>query len=112
MHAEELKRFLRPETVAVVGASNTQGTIGNTTIKNFADVQFKGKVYAVNPRYKEIEGFPCYPTISALPGNIDVVIIAVTSHMVEDAIRGCVKKRVQFVIILSSGFAEKGEAGL
>ncbi|MHB1128318.1 MAG: acetate--CoA ligase family protein [Bacillota bacterium] len=112
MRAVELERFLCPESVAVVGASKTPGTIGNTTIKNFADVEFKGRVYGVNPRYGEIEGFPCYPSLSVILDQIDVVIIAVASNQVEKAIGECVEKKVNYVIILSSGFAEKSDVGL
>ncbi len=108
----ELDRFMRPESVAIVGASKTPGAIGNRAIKNFADLQFKGKVYGVNPRYDEVEGFPCFPSLLAIPDPIDVVIIAVASNLVENAIRECAEKKVKFLVIFSSGFAEMGEEGL
>ena len=112
MKTLELNRFMCPESVAIIGASKTPGAIGNRAIKNFADLQFKGKVYAVNPRYEEVEGFSCFPSLLAIPGSIDVVIIAVASKLVENAIRDCGEKKVKFLIIFSSGFAEMGEEGL
>ncbi|RNB88809.1 CoA-binding protein [Brevibacillus nitrificans] len=105
------KPLLSPESVAVVGASNTPGSIGHTAIKNFADIDFRGKVYGVNPRYEEVVGFPCYPSLLAIDSPIDVVIVAVASHLVEGTIRECIEKKVKFLVIFSSGFAETGESG-
>lgn len=107
-----LESYIRPNSVAVIGASNRKGSIGNTTIKNFKDLNFKGKVYGINPRYDEIEGFRCFGSLTDVPEEIDVAIIAVSSHLVENAILDCVKKQVKFVVIFSSGFAEKGQEGL
>ncbi|MCL6600182.1 MAG: acetate--CoA ligase family protein [Alicyclobacillus macrosporangiidus] len=107
-----LEKLIRPDSVAVVGASATRGSIGHMTIQNFVDLKFGGRVYAVNPRYQEIEGFPCYPSLSAIPDTVDVVIVAVAAPMVEGVIRECAEKGVKHVIIFSSGFAERDEAGL
>lgn len=110
--SNKLESLIKPNSVAIIGASNRRGSIGNTTIKNFKDLNFDGKVYAINPRYQEIEGFPCYESLTEVPGEVDVAIIAVANHLVENAIRDCVQKNVKFVVIFSSGFAEKGEEGL
>jgi acetyltransferase len=110
--SNKLESYIRPNSVAVIGASTRKGTIGNTTIKNFKDLNFKGKVYGINPRYDEIEGFQCFGSLTDVPEEVDVAIIAVASHLVEAAIRDCVTKRVKFVVIFSSGFAEKGQEGL
>jgi acetyltransferase len=110
--SNKLESYIRPNSVAVIGASTRKGSIGNTTIKNFKDLNFKGKVYGINPRYDEIEGFQCFGSLTDVPEEVDVAIIAVASHLVEAAIRDCVTKRVKFVVIFSSGFAEKGQEGL
>ncbi|MFJ7308886.1 acetate--CoA ligase family protein [Peribacillus frigoritolerans] len=112
MSTQTLSQFFSPQSVVIVGASNTPDTIGNRTIKNFADLSFKGKVFGVNPRYQEVMGFPCYPTVTAIPESVDVAIIAIPSDFVESAIRECIEKKVKYIIIFSSGFAEKGEDGL
>lgn len=111
MVALDLEKLVRPQTVAVIGASKTRGTLGNNTIKNFADLKFAGKVFGVNPRYEEVEGFPCYPSLSAVPDSIDLALIVVSSALVESAIRECTEKSVKFIIIFSSGFAEMGAEG-
>lgn len=108
----KLESYIRPKSVAVIGASNRTGSIGNTTIKNFKTLRFQGEVFGINPRYDEIEGFPCYASLTDVSEEIDVAIIAVASHLVENSIRDCVKKKVKYVVIFSSGFAEKGQEGL
>ncbi|HZG83755.1 acetate--CoA ligase family protein [Paenibacillus sp.] len=111
MTEHSLHAFFSPRTVAVVGASKTVGSIGHTAIRNFADIGFLGSVYAVNPRYEEVEGFPCYPSLQAIDDEIEVVIVAVASHLVEGAIRDCIEKHVKYIVIFSSGFAEISEDG-
>lgn len=112
MSNPNLYQLLNPDSVAVVGVSKTEGSIGNTAIRNFVDGHFKGKVYGVNPRYDSVEGYPCYPSLADIPDSVDAVIIAVASHLVENAIYDCIAKKVKYIVIFSSGFAEKGEEGL
>ena len=112
MAINQLEYLLRPRSVAIVGASQKAGAIGHTTVKNFKDLGFQGKVYCVNPRYNEVEGFPCFPTVADIPDPIDLAIITVPDQFVVDAMKDCAKKKVSYVIIFSAGFAERGEDGL
>ncbi|MFB3168543.1 acetate--CoA ligase family protein [Neobacillus sp. 179-C4.2 HS] len=112
MAISSLEYYLRPRTVAIVGASQKRGAIGNTVVKNLADLEFKGKVFCVNPRYEEVEGFPCFPTVKDIPEHVDVAVIAVPGDFVESAIKDCADMGVSFALILSAGFAEMGEEGL
>jgi len=112
MAINQLEYLLRPRSVAIVGASQKAGAIGHTTVKNFKDLGFQGKVYCVNPRYNEVEGFPCFPTVADIPDPIDLAIITVPGQFVVDAMKDCAKKKVSYVIIFSAGFAEMGEDGL
>jgi len=111
MATNKLDSLLRPKSVVIVGASQKKGAIGNTTIRNFIELDYKGKVYCVNPRYDEVEGFPCYPTVADIPEDIDVAIIAVPGTSVVEAIKDCAKKKVPNAVIFSAGFAEMGEEG-
>ncbi|MEH7178571.1 acetate--CoA ligase family protein [Neobacillus vireti] len=106
-----MEYLLRPRSVVIVGASQKRGAIGNSAVRNFIDLDFKGNVYCVNPRYQEIEGFPCFPSVVEVPGEIDVAIIAVPVAFVENAIRECAEKKVSYVVIFSAGFAEMGDEG-
>jgi len=111
MVKNNMEYLLRPRSVVIVGASQKKGAIGNNTVLNFSELNYKGKVYCVNPRYKEIEGFPCFPKVSDISDDIDVAIIAVPGSFVENAIKDCAKKKVPNVVIFSAGFAELGEEG-
>lgn len=111
MNTPEFHQFIRPEAVAVIGASRTPGSIGNTAVKNFRVLNYQGKVFPINPRYDEVEGFPCYPALAEVPAAIDVVIIAVASELVESAVQQSVEKKVKFIVIFSSGFAEASQEG-
>ncbi len=69
----DLDRLINPKTIAVVGASETRGSFGERTLTNLS--AFKGNVYAVNPKYKELLGRPCVPSLAELPEVPDCVIL-------------------------------------
>jgi acetyl coenzyme A synthetase (ADP forming)-like protein len=103
---KKLKSVFRPRSVAIVGASKTPNKIGNVLMKNFIDGRFMGKLYAINPKYKEVLGVPCYPTVSSVPGPVDCVIVATPAVTVPKIIEDCGKKKVKGVVVLSGGFEE------
>jgi acyl-CoA synthetase (NDP forming) len=111
MTENKMEYLLRPRSVVIVGASQKRGSIGNNTVRNFVELDYKGNVYCVNPRYEELEGFPCFPSVADVPGEVDVAIIAVPGAFVENAIKECADKKVSYVVIFSAGFAEMGEEG-
>jgi acetyl coenzyme A synthetase (ADP forming)-like protein len=105
---KKLDSVFRPRSVAIVGASATPNKIGNVLMKNFIDGRFMGKLYAVNPKYKEILGIPCYPRVSSIKGPVDCVIVATPAVTVPKIIEDCGKKKVKGVVVLSGGFEEVG----
>ena len=78
-----LDPLVRPDSIAVVGASKRENAVGNTVLKNLLRGEFPGALYAVNPGYQEIEGIPCYPSLSALPQPVQQVIFAVSDQRLE-----------------------------
>lgn len=78
-----LDPLVRPDSIAVVGASRRADAVGNTVLKNLLRGEFPDALYAVNPRYDEIEGVPCYPSLSALPQPVRLVIFAVSDERLE-----------------------------
>ncbi len=102
--------FFNPHTVAVAGATPNPAKGGYAILINLL-VGFKGRIYPVNPKYQEIEGLRCYPTIGEIPDQVDLVIIFVPAEQVLVTLQDCVAKGVKGVIIESSGFAETGPAG-
>jgi len=100
--------FFHPASIAVVGASNHKG--GYQIIRNLL-YGYKGAIYPVNPRYKEIEGILCFPSIEDVPHAVDMAIILVPAVAVPSALEGCARKGVLRVMIQSAGFAEVGDKG-
>lgn len=109
---EQLNQLFSPKSIAIIGATVREGAIGNTSVRNFRVSNYQGKVYPINPRYEEIEGFTCYANVQDIQEHIDMAIIALPSEYVEASIRDCVKQGIRNVLIFSSGFAEMGEEGI
>ena len=106
-----LESLFRPKTVAVIGASSKELSIGNRVIKNLVDFGFKGDVFPINPKADEIRGIKAYKSILECPDNIDVVHMVIPAKFVPQAMEDCGKKRVKNVIINSGGFSETGPEG-
>jgi len=106
-----LNRIFRPRHVAVVGASEKAGTIGNALVKNLINSEFAGTVLPVNPNYQSIHGHACYRSVSALETGVDLAIIATPIHSVVDIVSECVEQRIGAAVIISAGGKEVGEQG-
>ena len=105
---EHMEKFFTPKTVALVGASSTPGKIGNSILDSLVNYNFKGKVYPINPKPGKIFGLKCYPTVSAVPGNVDLVVISVDLSITPPVLEDCAKKGVHSVVIVSGGGKELG----
>ncbi len=103
--------LLFPNSIAVVGVSKEKNKIGSVIYHNAIDGGYKGKVYPVNPKYKDIEGKTCYPDLLSIGGHVDMVCIVIPSKFIESIIDDCIKKKVNSVIIISAGFKETGQEG-
>ena len=108
----DLSRLVDPRSVALVGASDREGSIGERTLTNLmAHSDFGGEVYLVNPSRAEIRGRRCWPSIAALPATPDVAVVVVPASGVLAVIEECAARGVAFAVVLSSGFGEAGEEG-
>ncbi len=105
------ENILFPKSIAVVGVSEEKNKIGTVIYNNILEGGYTGKVYPVNPKYKEIEGNTCYPDLLSIGGSIDLVCIVIPSQFVESIVDDCIEKKVSGVIIISSGFKEIGPEG-
>ncbi|MGC9104356.1 MAG: acetate--CoA ligase family protein [Candidatus Methanodesulfokora sp.] len=106
-----LDPIFKPEAVAVVGASRTEGKLGYTVLRNIKE-GFKGRIYPVNPKADEILGLKCYSSIEEIPDRIDLAVILVPHSSVIDAIRSCAKKGARGFVVISGGFREAGREDL
>jgi acetyltransferase len=109
---ESLKAFLSPQTIAVVGASRTEGKLGHAVLSNITESGFQGSIYPINPGVDQILGLPCYPNLEKVDGEIDLAVIVVPAKFVLDILESCAKKGVKAVIIITAGFRETGHEGL
>ncbi len=107
-----LEFFFKPRSVAVIGAKDDPDTVGATLMKNLLDSPFEGEVFPVNPKRKEVMGKQCYPSIKAVPGPIDLVLIVTPASTVPALIQQCVDAGARTAVILSAGFKEMGPPGL
>jgi acyl-CoA synthetase (NDP forming) len=108
----DLERFFNPRAIAIIGASQDLNTISGQPLKFLKSHGYKGTLYPVNPRYQEVAGVKCYPTLAQVPEVPDLVLILVNAARVADMLRECGVKGVPYVIIFTSGFSEMGGEGV
>lgn len=106
-----LQAFFHPRSVAVVGASRDPKSIGHRLLEALRTNQFQGNIYPVNPHASEIAGVPVYPSVQAIPGSVDLAVIAVPRQYVSSVIDECADRGVRAVVTITAGFAEVGAEG-
>ncbi len=106
-----MARLLQPGSVAVVGASRLPGTIGHELLLNLLSGGFEGPVFPVNPSAGHVGGVYCWPSVEAIPGPVDLAVVAVPAPAVADVVEACGRKGVGGLVVVSAGFAETGADG-
>jgi len=109
---KQMHAFFNPRSVAVVGASRRINKAGHVIFKNFAENKrrgvFKGEIYPVNPHEDSVLGFKCYPSVTKVPGELELVVIVVPAIHVVGVMREASSKKVKAAVIITSGFSEIG----
>jgi acetyl coenzyme A synthetase (ADP forming)-like protein len=105
-----LSSIFEPSSIAVVGASNNETKWGGRILKNILS-GFKGTVYPVNPKEKEVQGMASYASVLDIPGEVGMAIIAIPSRLVLPVVDECGQKGVKGLIVVTAGFSETGNAG-
>ena len=111
LQSPSMDALFNPRTIAIIGASDDPTRIGGMPIRFLRQHGYTGKVFPVNPKYKEIAGLPCFPALADIPEPVDLALIGIPRQLVFEAIKGCAAKKVPFVILFSAGYAEMGEEG-
>ncbi len=111
MSQHYLSTFFNPHAVAIIGASEKEGSIGHRLMLNMQQAGFKGRLCPVNPKHNEVLGFPCYPDIKKVPDQIDLAVIATPAKTIPDIVQSCGERNIHSVIIISAGFSEIGKEG-
>lgn len=109
--ANPLKKIFHPTSIAAIGASDKEGTVGNALIKNLLSGTYTGKVYAVNHKHKTIQGKKSYPSIGSIKESVDLAIIATPAKTVPALVKECGEAGVKGLVIISAGFKESGAEG-
>jgi acyl-CoA synthetase (NDP forming)/GNAT superfamily N-acetyltransferase len=110
--AASLRHVLAPESVVVIGASRQRGTVGRAVVDNIRDGGYRGRVYLVNPRARQIGGEPCLSSVLELPEPVDLAVIAVPAAGVLDAAEQCGRRGVRSLVVITSGLDEAACADL
>ncbi|HEY6203765.1 MAG TPA: GNAT family N-acetyltransferase [Candidatus Limnocylindria bacterium] len=107
-----LQRLLSPRSVAVVGASRTRGTIGAEIFHNLLATTFNGPVYPVNRSAEVVQSVRAYPSVTEIPGPVDLAVVVVPAAQVLAVVKECASKSVAALVVISAGFAEAGPEGV
>jgi acyl-CoA synthetase (NDP forming)/RimJ/RimL family protein N-acetyltransferase len=107
--ALSIARLLRPKSVAVVGASNDEGKIGNAVFGNLLRMGFEGPLYPVNPEARHVHGVRAYSSVLDVPDDIDLVVIAVPAPSVPEIVEQCGQRGARGLVVISGGFGERGD---
>lgn len=106
-----LSRIFNPRQVAVIGASEKSGTIGNALMKNLLQGGFSGELTPINPKYKSVHGLSAARSVSDLEAGVDLAVIATPIHTVPGIVEECVDRKIAGAIVISAGGKEAGEQG-
>ena len=106
-----IEAVFRPKSVAVIGASNREGSVGHAIFKNLLLGGYCGTLYPVNPNYTSICGVHAYPNVTSTPTDIDLAVIIVPASAVSQVVGECGRQRVRAAVIVSAGFKEVGPDG-
>jgi acetyl coenzyme A synthetase (ADP forming)-like protein len=106
--SRSMARLLAPQSIAVIGASRTPGTIGHELFRKLVAGEFTGPVYPVNPHTVSIASVRAYPSVLEVPDAVDLAVVVVPAPEVADVVEQCAQKGVHGLVIISAGFAEVG----
>lgn len=109
---DNLKYFLNPSSIAVVGASRFPGKVGYKVVEGLQKWGYKGVIYPVNPRADKVHGLKAYQTLLDIPGPIDLVFVAVPAFLAKMTLEHAVAKKAKIAVIATSGFKEIGRSDM
>jgi acetyl coenzyme A synthetase (ADP forming)-like protein len=104
----QMNRIMKPDAVAVIGASNESGKIGNSVMKNLINGGYQGAIYPIHPSADSIMGKQAYKSVKDVPGVIDVAVFAIPAKFVAQALTEVGEKKIPGAVLIPSGFAETG----
>ncbi|GAA4405836.1 bifunctional GNAT family N-acetyltransferase/acetate--CoA ligase family protein [Fodinibacter luteus] len=109
--ALSVRSILHPRTIAVIGASRRRDSIGSQLLDRLVQAGFTGTIHPVNPNVRTLRRRTAYPSVAAVPGQVDLAVVAVPAHAVLEVVDECAEAGVKALLVVSSGFAEEGRDG-
>lgn len=109
MGIENLDHVFNPTIIAVIGASERDGSVGAKILHNLVSSGYAGKIYPVNPFRKTVQGIHAYPTINKVPEKVDLAIIATPAHLIPQIVEECGLAQTLGIVIISAGLKEAGK---
>ncbi|HCN67969.1 MAG TPA: GNAT family N-acetyltransferase, partial [Candidatus Accumulibacter sp.] len=106
-----LTTLFEPKSVAVIGASDRENSVGNVLFKNVLESGYKGRLYPINPAHDKILGVPAYKSIEEISARVEMAVIVTRPQTVPGVIEQCGRSGVKNAIVITSGFAEAGHSG-
>ena len=108
---KSLRTLFAPRSIAVIGASRKEGSLGKMFVDAIVKMNYRGKTYPINPKADLINNITCYPDISSVPEVPDLAIILLPKEKVLEAVEAVAKKEIKNIVVISAGFKEVGEEG-
>ncbi|MCX8066121.1 MAG: acetate--CoA ligase family protein [Candidatus Hydrogenedentes bacterium] len=102
----QLRKLFEPQSIAIVGITDSPLKWGFRVLLNTLEGKFKGKIYGVNPKRQEMLGIPCYPTVKDIPDPVDLAVIIVPPINVIKCIEDCIEKGIKTILVITAGFGE------
>ncbi len=106
-----LTPLFEPKSVAIIGASERERSVGSVLVRNMLNAGFKGKLFAVNPKHESVFGLPCFPTVEEVPLRLDLVVVAIRAESIPGIMESCGRAGVKAAVVVSAGFSETGPRG-
>lgn len=103
-----LDKFFTAKSIALIGASDTKGKVGNGVLDSLLNHDYQGSVYPVNPGHPMVMGVKAYPTLASIPDPIDMAVMTTDINFVPDVLADCKKKKIKNLVIISGGGKELG----
>lgn len=109
--SSQMRELFEPTGVAVIGASPDANKVGHIILRNLIASGFKGGLYPVNPRYPEVLGLRCYPSVKEITGPLEMAVVVVPAKAVLPVMEECGEKGIKAAVVISAGFKESGLEG-
>lgn len=110
-HPHYLKPLFEPQSVAIIGATERENAVGAVLVSNMLGAGYRGALFAVNPKYRSVQGVQCFPAIDRVPQRVELAVVATPARTAPAIIAACGEAGVRAAVVISAGFAESGAEG-